>query len=245
MGWAWLEITVLAVLVGLVIAAALSRGMLPWSIAFLRLLAAIYLGIFKRFRVVGAGYIPAMGPVILIANHTSAYDPVCLQVACPHRLIRWMQAREYYNKMPVMPLYRMLGVIPVIRTGNDTASVRTALRALAEDGCIGIFPEGRISNDGRLQEVRTGAALLALMSGAAVIPAYFQWTQPFAGMVRDFLTFNRVTLHFGPAIRLDDLGARHRDPQVREIAARRIVEAIVSLRDHAEAASHPATGVQL
>jgi 1-acyl-sn-glycerol-3-phosphate acyltransferase len=204
---------------------------LPWSIAMLRWIAAFYLFLFKRFRIVDGAHIPDSGALILVANHTTAYDPVCLQVACRRRLVRFMQAREYYEIRPLFFLFRLLQVIPVNRTGNDTASVRTALRTLSANGCLGIFPEGKISEDGELHEARRGVALLALLSNATVIPAFLQGTLPTRGMMRDFFQFNRVTLYFGPAIRFDDLAGRHRDQQAVDLALTRTMGAVRALRD--------------
>jgi 1-acyl-sn-glycerol-3-phosphate acyltransferase len=128
-------------------------------------------------------------------------------------------------------LYRILQVIPVNRNGNDTTSFRTALRALGENACIGIYPEGQIS-DGTLRTARQGVALLALLSNATVVPVYLQGSRPFAGMIQDFLRFDRVTIYFGKPIHLDDLTKRHREDGIREIALKRIVDAIVTLREH-------------
>lgn len=210
------------------------RSGLPLPLELLRKLGAVYLALFKKFRVVDADYIPDSGPVILVANHTAVYDPVCLQVACKTRSIRFMEAREYFDQAPLTPIYRALRVIPVNRTGNDTASIRTAVRELSNNGCIGIFPEGRISDDCQIHEGRKGVALLALMTNAAVVPAYVQGTRPFSGMMRDFLQFNQVTLHFGRPIRFDDLAGRHGDREAREIALNRIMDAIIALQDRSE-----------
>ena len=208
---------------------------LPLPIELLRKCAIVYLAVFKRFRVVNDENIPLTGPLVLVANHTAVYDPVCLQVACKHRLIRFMEAREYYNVKGLRFLYRMLRVIPVNRNGNDTAAIRTAVRELCNNGCIGIFPEGRISTDGQIHRARQGVALIALMSNAAVVPAFFQGTRPFSGMIHDFFQFNQVTLHFGPPIRFDDLAGRHRDEAVRNIALTRIMDAIVALQEQSKA----------
>lgn len=207
---------------------------LPLVIELLRKCAVVYLAVFKDFRAINIENIPRTGPLILVANHTAVYDPVCLQVACKYRLIRFMEAREYYHVKVLHALYEMARVIPVNRTGNDTASIRTALRELSSDGCIGIFPEGRISTDGQIHEARLGVALLALMSNAVVVPAYFQGTKPFFGMVRDFLQFDHVTVRFGPPIRFDDLAARHRDEEVRNIALKRIMDGIGALQEESE-----------
>jgi len=204
---------------------------LPLPMVWLRKLAVAYLAVFKKFRSVNADYVPSSGPVILVANHTAVYDPVCLQVACRHRFIRFLEAREYYNQVPLNTVYRALRVIPVNRTGNDTAGIRTAARELANNGCIGIFPEGRISDDCEVHEGRQGVALLALMTNAVVVPAYIQGTRPFSGMMKDFLQFNQVTLQFGPPIRFDDLAGRHGDRNARDIALQRIMDAIITLQN--------------
>jgi 1-acyl-sn-glycerol-3-phosphate acyltransferase len=222
---------VFVVCVSLAIVRSTWRSPLPFPVAFMRGWALLYLAVFKRLRVVHADHVPAEGPVILVANHTTAYDPVALQSACGHRLIRFMQAREYYDKKPLVYLYRYLQVIPVNRTGNDTTSFRTAMRALEANGCIGIFPEGQISTDGDIHTPRKGVALLALLSNATVVPAYFQGTRPFSGMILDFLRFDRVTIYFGEPIRIDDLAERRRNADARDLALKRIMDAVVALRD--------------
>jgi 1-acyl-sn-glycerol-3-phosphate acyltransferase len=205
-------------------------AVLPLGLELLRKLAVVYLAFFKKFRSIHADYIPRSGPMILVANHTAVYDPVCLQVACRYRFIRFLEAREYYDQVPLTMIYRALRVIPVNRTGNDTAGIRTAVRELSKNGCIGIFPEGRISDDCQLHEGRQGVALLALMTNAVVVPAYIHGTRPFSGMMKDFLQFNQVTLQFGRPIRFDDLAGRHGNREARDIALKRIMEAISALQ---------------
>jgi 1-acyl-sn-glycerol-3-phosphate acyltransferase len=209
------------------------RQSLPLAVSIARRICIFYLAIFKRFATGNAGRIPATGPVIFVANHTAAFDPLCLQAASKFRVIRFMMAREYYEKKALTWFFRWLQVIPVNRTGNDTASIRTALRALAEGSCIGMFPEGGISDDGRLLEGKQGVALLALMSGATVVPAYIQGTQPHTGMIKDFLIFNQVTVYFGRPLRFDDLAGK-RDDAARQVVTDRVMAAITALRDRYE-----------
>jgi 1-acyl-sn-glycerol-3-phosphate acyltransferase len=205
------------------------------NVSLLRWIAVGYLYISKRFSIEHAERLPTTGPVIVVCNHVKAFDPVCLQVASRLRLIRFMQAREYYQLWPVHRLLRMLQVIPVNRTGNDTASVRTALRVLADGGCLGIFPEGKISEDGALHEAHKGVGLLALASKATVIPAYVHSSHPHGGMLQDFLQFNQVRLSFGEPVRLEDLRGRHREETAREAATQRIMDAIIAVRDSSKA----------
>ena len=173
------------------------RQTLPLPIAICRRFVIFYLSIFKGFAVGNAARIPPTGPVIFVSNHTTGYDPLCLQAASRYRTIQFMMAKEYYDKKPLTYFLKWMRVIPVNRNGNEIASVRTAVRALNENSCIGMFPEGGISDDGRLLEGKQGVALLALMSKATVVPSYIVGTSPFKHMVWDFFTFNKVTLYFG------------------------------------------------
>ena len=144
-----------------------------------------------------------------------------------------MMAKEYYEKWYLKWFLKWIKVIPVNRTGNDTASIRTALRALNDGACIGMFPEGGISDDGRLLEGKQGVALLALMSGATVVPSYIMGTNTYESMIGDFFKFNKVTLFFGSPIRFGDLGGK-KDDAARETATKRIMDAITRLRDRYE-----------
>ncbi len=211
-----------------------ARSPLALPVALMRRFCSGYLGLWHRFERGNACRIPVSGPVLFVANHTSALDPLVMQASSRRRLIHFMMAREYYQKWPFRYLYKALGVIPVNRTGNDTASIRAALRALKDGGVIGMFPEGKISLDGRLQETRAGVAMLALMSGATVVPAYIRGTRTHSGMVEDFKKRGRITLFFGTPLTFTDLEGRSRDPEARETAARRIIGAIVALRDRYE-----------
>ncbi len=233
-------ILILRIVAGVVFAVGLflmihyyRRQVFPLGVAIARRLVIFYLSLFKSFDVGNAGRIPPKGPVIFVANHTTAYDPLCLQAASRQRTIQFMMAKEYYEKKPIHYFLKWLKVIPVNRTGNDTASIRTAIRALNDGACIGMFPEGGISDDGHMLEGKQGVALLALMSKATVVPSYIQGTRMHAGMVNDFLIRNKVTLYFGRPIRFDDLGGK-RDEASREIAAKRIMDAILALRDRYE-----------
>jgi 1-acyl-sn-glycerol-3-phosphate acyltransferase len=191
-----------------------------------------YLSVFKKFERGNAARIPVKGPVIFVANHTTAYDPILMQAASTHRVIQFMMAKEYYEMKPFKFFYKWLKVIPVNRSGNDTASIRTAIRALKDGACIGMYPEGKISTDGRLNEGRPGVALLALMSGATVVPAYIRGTNVHAGMVGDFLKRGKVTIFFGKPLRFEDL--KGHSEEARDEATRRIMAAITALRDRYE-----------
>jgi cytidylate kinase len=127
-----------------------------------------------RFRIEGdiAG-VPRTGPVIMAANHASSADPVLIGAFLGpilDRPLNWLGKRELFE-MPVMGwLLRNGGIHPVDREAADLEAFRAAMRVLEAGQMLAIFPEGTRSRDGALQQVREGAGMLALRSGAQVLP---------------------------------------------------------------------------
>lgn len=130
--------------------------------------------------VIGLENVPREGAFILVANHASDLDPPFLGWATGHkigRVIHFMAKIE----MQQWPIFGWLadrsGVFYVRRGEGDRGAQRTALELLAQGRPIGIFPEGTRSRDGRLRSGKPGTALLALRSGAPVVPAGIAGTQ--------------------------------------------------------------------
>src|ERR1044071_5745915 len=118
----------------------------------------------------GVENIPKEGAVILAGNHPSYLDP--LLVALPvKRVIRYM-AWDALFKVPLLGLIiRMLGAFPVdIRKGKGESAFHEACRVLRNGDALGIFPEGQRSADGPMGQLKTGAARLAIETGAPIVP---------------------------------------------------------------------------
>ena len=232
---------VLQIVAGMVVAVGVflmvhyyRRTTLPLPVAIMRRIASAYLSFWHGMERGNACRVPTSGAVIFVSNHTSSLDPLVLQTASRRRLIRFMMAKEYYLAKPFYYLYKMLNVIPVNRTGNDTASIRAALRTLKDGDCLGMFPEGKISMSGRLIESRQGVALLALSSGATVVPAYIRGGHSYDNLADDFKKRSRITIFCGAPMRFDDLAGKERDEAARDEVTRRIIGAIAALRDKYE-----------
>jgi 1-acyl-sn-glycerol-3-phosphate acyltransferase len=116
--------------------------------------------------------IPATGPAVIAANHPSYLDPVLLslQVARPIRFMAW----DALFRIPLLgALMRLFGAFPVdVRPGRGRDAYEKA-RALIEEGeLVGLFPEGKRSRSGWMEErLREGAARLAWETGAPLVPA--------------------------------------------------------------------------
>lgn len=127
-----------------------------------------------RVRVEGAlDEIPDEGPVILAANHISNADAVILGAWLTKRLgrrIHWLGKKEMFDWPIVGWVARNGGVHPVDRGGADVDAFRLAERVLEEGHVLMIFPEGTRSPTGELQKPKDGLAMLALRTGAPIVP---------------------------------------------------------------------------
>jgi 1-acyl-sn-glycerol-3-phosphate acyltransferase len=98
---------------------------------------------------------------------------------------------------------RRAGQIPLNRFTSDPRAVRTALRVLRDGGAVGVFPEGT-RGDGELHRFHHGAAYLALVSGATVVPVILLGSrEPGGGLDSTPARGSRIDVVFGTAVTID------------------------------------------
>ncbi|HUF33988.1 MAG TPA: HAD-IB family hydrolase [Acidimicrobiales bacterium] len=131
---------------------------------------------FARFDIDGTDHIPTEGPAIVVANHRSYFDTaaVALAVARSGRPLRFLGKKEVFDAPVVGQLARAMGGIRVERgTGSDEPLVEAA-RALAAGELVAMMPQGTIPRGRAFYDTelhgRWGAARLAAMSGAPIVP---------------------------------------------------------------------------
>lgn len=123
-----------------------------------------------RVRVQGLDNVPRSGPFVLCSNHVSWLDPMLLGAILP-RQVFYMAKHEIFVSPPAALLLRTVGAFPVRRHYADRRALRWALQLLRRGRAVAVFPEGTRSRDGRLGPGEPGAALLAVSSGARIVPA--------------------------------------------------------------------------
>jgi 1-acyl-sn-glycerol-3-phosphate acyltransferase len=124
-------------------------------------------------RIEGIEHIPRQGAFILVSNHCSNLDPPILGWATGHqvgRVVHFMAKIEMRGWPLVGWLATQSGVYFVRRGEGDRAAQRFSLEALADGRPLAMFVEGTRSRDGHLRAGKPGAALLAIRSGAPLIP---------------------------------------------------------------------------
>ncbi len=136
------------------------------------------------------------GPYILISNHLSGLDPICVAHAVDKEEIAFLAKKELMQGSFAGRFLRAVHAIPVDRHNFDMAAMRACTQALREGRVLGIFPEGTRYKKGNMEELEAGVALLALRNKVPLVPLYIH------GKLRPF---RRVHCYAGAPIPLDDL----------------------------------------
>lgn len=145
-----------------------------------------------RLDVSGRENVPPSGPLVLCANHTSNLDPPIVGIPL-ERKVHYMAKEELFH-IPVFGwLIKNFGAFPVKRGGVSKESIRHSIALLKEGKAMGIFPEGSRKNAGGMG--KKGAAMLALRSGAVVIPV---------AIVGKYIPFRKVYVIYGEPVDLSE-----------------------------------------
>ncbi len=115
-----------------------------------------------RLRVEGLDSVPASGPLLVVGNHDSHWDPVMVGVAAVGiRQIRALAKSTLWDVRGLGPILDRMGQIPIVRGAGDAEALARAIETLRAGACIGVFPEGTRSR-GRQLRARSGVGRLAL-----------------------------------------------------------------------------------
>ena len=183
-------------------------------------------------RVEGTERIPREGPFILVANHASNVDPVILGWAVgkrTDRLIHFM-AKAEMRRWPILGWLASQSAVIFVRRGEgDRAAQRFSLEALAAGRPIALHPEGTRSRDGRLKAGKSGAAFLAMRSGAPMLPAGISGTHRiFPGRSR-FPHASRIVVRIGEPFTLPHVPDGRLDREAIAAGTERIMGEIEAL----------------
>ncbi len=208
----------------------LMRGKFGPILTFWKNLSDFYCWLWARARRDGICTVPATGGAIVAANHNSMLDPFVLTSGSPNRVIGFMIAIEYAKIPGFSKLVEAIECVPVTRTGVDTASIKAALRHLQNGKLLGIFPQGRIQNPAEEPVAREGVGMLALRSGAPVIPAYISGVRYSDGIAGSFLRRHRAVVKYGQPLDLSPWAGREKDRAAYKEVADYIMAEIMKLK---------------
>ncbi len=200
--------------------------------AVLKALAAAFLRLGFRLEARGAENVPRTGPALVVTNHSSVLDPPVVGAVTPRQL--YFMAKAELFKLPLFGrLIYALNARPVRRGTSDPAALRAALRVLEGGNALLVFPEATRGPEGILREGRPGAGMLAVLSGAPVVPAYIAGTGRAWPKGRSFPRPARVRVHFGKPLQFKRDERRDRKEQY-VAASRGMMAAIATLKEEAK-----------
>lgn len=137
-------------------------------IVFGRIVRTVY-----RVRVRGLENIPADGAALLVPNHVGFLDALIVG-GLAHRPVRWVMDHRFFNMPGAGWFFRLVGAIPIAPRHEDPAMMERAFeaidQALADGEVVGIFPEGKLTRDGELNDFRPGIERILDRRPVPVVP---------------------------------------------------------------------------
>lgn len=181
-------------------------------------------------RIHHADRVPATGPQVVAVNHLGWLDGPLL-VACHPRPVHALTKAEMFTGR-LGAFLHAVGQIPLDRAEIDPAAIRSCLRVLRDGGVVGIFPEGT-RGGGDLRRTRSGAAYLAAVTGARIVPLAVLGTRVPGGASESRPPAgSRIDLVYGEAFETRRLDFPRRQHDVRQVRN----EVHQRLRSHLEEA---------
>jgi 1-acyl-sn-glycerol-3-phosphate acyltransferase len=191
-------------------------------------------------KVEGKSNVPRKGAVILAPNHQSWLDFCLLATVVNRRLYFLVGEFAYKLKVAKFALERM-GHIKVDRNSPDKSAVYAeAKRILAEGKALVVFPEGRMTRDGKIQKAYTGVARMALASEVDIVPVVMETYHIYSANHRRPLFTKRCKIRFLEPIKHQQIKGKTPAEIVHDLLMPEIAEALGESYDHRHLATKKA-----
>jgi len=151
--------------------------------------------LFFRLKVFGAENVPAAGPLIFAANHSSYADPPLI-ASCVNRPVYFIAKKELF-KIPLFCwLIKKLHAFSVDRVTVDFSALKNAIKILNDGNALLIFPEGTRRKNIGVKKLKNGAAMLSAVTSSLIVPVAILNTDR-------LFEFPRLIVKFGVPMKYD------------------------------------------
>ena len=189
---------------------------MPWFYSTATFLMKVALLALSRWQVNFQGEVPKKGPLIIVSNHIDMIDPPLLSASISRRIVFMAKQESYFS--PGGIFIRLFGAFPVRRGEPDRRALRRAEAVLREGLALGMFPEGTRSRTAQMQRPKGGASLIALRSGAPILPVGITGSEAISGLGFVFRR-PKITVNIGQPFTLPRRERKGSGPQLDKLSA--------------------------
>ncbi len=179
----------------------------------LRAIARPIVYLLFNIKFVGLENIRDNGGFVLCSNHRSLLDPVFIAVGIKNRKLNFMAKQELFKNKLLGAFFRRINAFPVNRGKGDVEAINKAENIVTNNGIVLIFPEGTRSKDGKVMRFKSGAAYVASVCKADIVPAGISYEG------KGLCFRKKITVTFGKAIPNAEITIRddHRVEDARRV----------------------------
>jgi 1-acyl-sn-glycerol-3-phosphate acyltransferase len=193
----------------------------------MRFLVWLLIHTIYRVRVTGLDHLPDEGPVIVVSNHVSFVDPLILG-GMIRRPLNFVMYHRIYNIPLLRFIFKTGKAIPVAGRSENPEILEAAYQrmheVLAAGDVLGIFPEGRISEDGEIQPFKSGIEKVVSEQPVPVVPialcnlwgSLFSRRDPLHKR-RPYKLWARIEMRIGEPIPPGEVSAARLEEEIRRL----------------------------
>lgn len=178
--------------------APFSKWRLFLAFPFIKSVCWVTFKILGRLRCTGAARVPKTGGLLVFPNHRSDCDPPVIHAVSP-RPFHFMAKKELFEMRLTAWAMWLSGAFPVRRGEPDRGALRHAAELAKMGEAVCIFPEGQLSTDGKIGEIKAGVALIVRMAGVPCVCCGIRNTNEIVpyGSLRPRFSKDRVEIVYG------------------------------------------------
>jgi 1-acyl-sn-glycerol-3-phosphate acyltransferase len=187
---------------------------------FCRRICIVFCRGFFRVKTWNIERVPLSGAAVLVSNHQCYLDPP-LATCLIRRQCNYLARSTLFRFGPFGWIIRNVGAVPLERGESDAAALRRAVDILKAGHLLTLFPEGTRTRDGALGKIQSGAAVIAMRSGAPVVPIFIHGAYEAWPRTNMLPRPRRVGVFYGEPIAppSEAEGRGHHKEQVRKLTS--------------------------
>jgi 1-acyl-sn-glycerol-3-phosphate acyltransferase len=162
-----------------------------------------------RYRAWGVRRVPSEGPLLIVSNHQSFFDPILVGLGSHRRQFCALARSGLFKNKLLGWLIRSLNAIPVEQGVSDTRAMRQCVQVLKDDQALLVFPEGARTLSGQTEAFESGTLLLIKRAKPTILPVAIEGAFDVWPRTRSLpKATGRIGVMYGQPIAAEDLLAQ-------------------------------------